>query len=102
MVNYFMRGLMMPSDDFIREQLQEIEINKCDAIISSMPTKEKRIFNNALSSHFVKATKTGEYKKEFEEMLKKYETFILQDEIQSVNITNAVVKCSKQLEDSIL
>lgn len=99
----------MPSDDYIinkdreiREELKEIEINKSDACVSKMPTKEIRLFKDALSAHYEKARTTGEYKREFELMIRRYETFILQDEIQSTNDSNAVVKYYKRFKESIL
>lgn len=89
-------------NDYIRDEFANIEINKCDACISKLPTKEIRLFKNALTAHYEKALKTGKYMQEFTSMIRRYETFILQDEIQSTNDSNAVVKCYRKIKESIL
>lgn len=87
----------MPSDDYIRNQILEIEINKCDACVSKLPTETIRLFKQALTSHYNKAIKDHKYMQEMELMIKRYETFILQDEIQSSNDSNAVVNCVNKI-----
>lgn len=86
----------------MRNEFMEMEINQADAVISKLPTDRIREFKEALSAHFVKASKSGQYKKEFEEMLKKYEIYILHDEIGLKQHVEAVVKCSKELGECIL
>jgi len=89
----------MPSDDYIRDEFINIEINKCDACISKLPTKDIRLFKDALTTHYNKALKSGKYMQEFVSMIRKYETFLLQDEIQSNNDSNAVVNCAKKIKE---
>ena len=92
----------MPNDNFIREQCLEIEINAADAKISKLPTDTIRALKEALTAHYSKAVITGEYKKEIEEMLRKYETYILQDSIQLQNDLEAAVRCSKMIGESLI
>jgi hypothetical protein len=72
--------------------MKEMNINQFDADISNLPTDKIILIKNALSAHYKKALTTGEYKKEMEEMLKKYETYILKDNIDMENHLNAMEK----------
>lgn len=70
--------------------------------ISKLPTKTIRLFREYLSERYQLAQKERNAMHQLEQSTKSLTAFIINDEVNNTNITNAVINCSKQLEECIL
>jgi len=85
----------------IRKELLDIDINIIDDEISKLHTRTIKLFKERVELAYMSAKKDRNAMKQLEDMNKKLETLILNDEIEFNNHCKAVIKCSKEISESI-